>query len=173
MKISDILTTDDFIDTINDFPEVAAKKSLTYGIIIYRTKEDMKRDLKNGKELLWIASIDPKVKADDMYSNEALNVEEEEAYLDIPFITRKRIDDLLVRYINTPLPARDEWPGEERKESLRHLLEFERKNTAKKSPEYTRGMFDGLKAVFNIVDLRSDYEATMKPKRGVEIVLSD
>ena len=80
------------------------------------------------------------------------------------------IADLIDRYIATPVFRRDETIlSSVTKEALLHQLKgtINNKNLSTEAREACLKYAHG---VFNTLCLERDYEATMKPKRGVEIV---
>lgn len=180
MNAEEHLTTDELIIKINSFPKVYAVRNRTYGVCVYQDYESYKKD-----KASWFMTIDPKATSiaqpfgcnfegwpEDWSDSDYWSMSVDEA-IDMADYLQNMIADLINRYIAIPVFRRDETIlSSVTKEALLHQLKgtINNKNLSTEAREaclkYAHGVFDTL-------CLERDYEATVKPERGVEIVFPD
>lgn len=182
MNAEEYLTTDELIERINQLPKVFAIRSDLYGIDIYADREEYRDD---DKDCRWFMTIDPKATSiaqpfgcnfegwpEDWSDSDYWNMSVDEA-IDMADYLQNMIADLIDRYIATPVFRRDETIlSSVTKEALLHQLKgtINNKNL---STEAREACLEYAHGVFNTLCLERDYEATVKPERGVEIVFPD
>ena len=187
MNAEERLTTDELIGGINKFPKVYAVRNRTYGVCVYQDYESYQKD-----KTSWFMTIDPKATSiaqpfgcnferwpedwsDSDYwnmSSDYWNMSVDEAF-DMADYLQDMIADLIDRYIATPVFRRDETIlSSVTKEALLHQLKgtINNKNLSTEAREACLKYAHG---VFNTLCLERDYEATVKPEWGVEIVFPD
>jgi len=177
MNAEEYLRTDELISRINKFPKVYAVRNRMYGICVYQDYESYQKD-----KTSWFMTIDPKATSiaqpfgrnfegwpEDWSDSDYWHMSVGEAF-DMDDYLQNMIADLINRYIATPVFRRDETIlSSVTKEALLHQLKgtINNKNL---SAEAREACLKYAYGVFNTLCLERDYEATVKPERGVEIV---
>lgn len=146
-----MLTTDEFINEVNQLTTAYAIKSQIYGIDIYETFQDFRDD---DREVNWFMTVDPK--ATSMAQPFGDNfVQWPDEWNDSQ---REKLADLIEEYINTPVEFRMTRVDRDNLESIRKRL-MGYFNDFDYGEEYRNGRLDGALGVLSDLGLEKEYRA--------------
>lgn len=150
-----MLTTDEFIKKLNS-TGIYAVKTDTYGIDMYETIEDYENSRTGLESFMSVGTLDtdwgdalkygrfPDDLDDDVYS---------------------QIAKIITEYLQTPIACRSKWPNDTQREAMRHMLN-KFANRTNCSQEYRHGALMMAKGIFSILEMKSDYRATVFPNEA-------